>query len=315
MKRKLLISIMIVMISFFVFNGRFFAKGSCNFPKPGQNEVGFEFKWSCTGGAYLEKIKFGTFCKLHSTCEKEDTECQKKSYSTGGNGYSGTIRKSYDDILRICKLSKEDIFANGSNGSSKITAGIDNGNDIEYWIQIRKEDLYTTKPSTTSGRPNPKASSTTTTTGEYKAATTNKTSATITNIYGEVIGDENGGSGDQVTRNTKAETNIGLTTYDKNDPNANINAICAKLRTHDDKSESFMDLFEKYWNIVLIFTPILMILFISIEYLKAVTSNDQDLIQKATNNTIKRLIACLLIFALPTIIRIIFSLFGLSACL
>lgn len=301
MKNKILISIAIFILGFFMFNGEVLAKkGACKTALV-SNGAQIKLSWDCTEDAYVDSFQLWTgktmgdfSCTLHSTCgNKNKKSCNYNDPAK--NSKKGSVTKTLNHILSQegCKelVTKQNFHGYYYvNPIIKKGVALDmNGNDLEDYLTLFVDN-----------------SSNWSSTGEYTTATSTATTTTT---------DDDSASGDRITRNTKGETNIGLTTYGKNDPNANINAMCAKLRTHDGESESFMDLFEKYWNIVLIVVPILMILFTSIEYLKAVTSNDQDLIQKATNNTIKRLIASLLIFALPVIIRIIFGLFGLSACL
>ena len=63
----------------------------------------------------------------------------------------------------------------------------------------------------------------------------------------------------------------------------------------------------KILNFIHIGVPIALILFISIDLAKAVLSSDDDQIAKVTRSIKNRVIACLAIFFLPTIIEVIFS--------
>lgn len=61
----------------------------------------------------------------------------------------------------------------------------------------------------------------------------------------------------------------------------------------------------KYAAIILFFVLTI------IEYFKAITSNDNDALKKATQKTIKRLILCVIIFFLPILINFLFKILGI----
>lgn len=63
----------------------------------------------------------------------------------------------------------------------------------------------------------------------------------------------------------------------------------------------------KLLNIIHIFVPIILIVFVTIDLAKAVLSQDDDQIAKVTHSIKNRVIACLAIFFLPTIVEVIFS--------
>lgn len=74
-------------------------------------------------------------------------------------------------------------------------------------------------------------------------------------------------------------------------------------------------LFDYFWPYVMIIIPAALIVLISIDFFKAMASNDSDAIKKAGTNTVKRTIASVILLALPVILRLIFGLFGLDFCL
>ena len=47
-----------------------------------------------------------------------------------------------------------------------------------------------------------------------------------------------------------------------------------------------------------------------LDFMKALTSNDKDAVKKAGSTTLKRLIFCILIFFVPTIVNLLMSLLG-----
>lgn len=78
---------------------------------------------------------------------------------------------------------------------------------------------------------------------------------------------------------------------------------------------SLSDFIGKYWKYFIIATPILLMVMITMDFFKALFSSDQDLIKKASNNAIKRVIAAILLLFLPLIISTILGFFGLELCI
>ena len=64
----------------------------------------------------------------------------------------------------------------------------------------------------------------------------------------------------------------------------------------------------------MIIVPILLIVMITIDFFKALAKGDSDSIKKAGNNTIKRAISAVVLLALPALLGLIFSWFGLDLC-
>lgn len=73
-----------------------------------------------------------------------------------------------------------------------------------------------------------------------------------------------------------------------------------------------IELINKYWKWVVIVAPALLIIMGTVDFLKSMGSGDADAIKKNTTNFIKRTVATILILMLPTILNIIFGIFGLS---
>lgn len=74
------------------------------------------------------------------------------------------------------------------------------------------------------------------------------------------------------------------------------------------------DLIHDYWKYVMIIVPILLIVMMTIDFLKALAKGDSDSIKKAGNNTVKRTIAAVVLLALPALLGLIFSWVGLDLC-
>ncbi len=84
-----------------------------------------------------------------------------------------------------------------------------------------------------------------------------------------------------------------------------------------DKDEACTEvsgLIHDYWKYVMIIVPILLIVMITIDFFKALAKGDSDSIKKAGNNTVKRTIAAVVLLALPALLGLIFSWFGLDLC-
>ena len=70
------------------------------------------------------------------------------------------------------------------------------------------------------------------------------------------------------------------------------------------------DLVDEVLNYIRIIAPILLILLTAVDFASAVFQQDNDAMKKATSKITKRLIAVVLLFFVPTIIRAIFNLKG-----
>ena len=64
----------------------------------------------------------------------------------------------------------------------------------------------------------------------------------------------------------------------------------------------------------MIFAPALAILMISVDFFKAITSSDADLLKKAASSALKRTLAFILLLFLPFILNTLFGWFGLEIC-
>lgn len=80
----------------------------------------------------------------------------------------------------------------------------------------------------------------------------------------------------------------------------------------DDSLEKFI---SKIWKYIMILSPILLIVMITLDFLKAILSSDQELIKKASNNAIRRTLAALILLCLPLILSTILGFFGLKLCI
>ncbi len=69
---------------------------------------------------------------------------------------------------------------------------------------------------------------------------------------------------------------------------------------------------RKYWGWLTILTPIALIIFCTIDFVKAMSLSDSDAIKKSSSKAIKRTIAAIILFALPMLLKIIFTWAGIE---
>ena len=74
-----------------------------------------------------------------------------------------------------------------------------------------------------------------------------------------------------------------------------------------ESAKPLLTFLGKLLNVIHIIIPIALIIFVSIDLAKAVISQDDEQIAKVTKSIKNRVIACLAIFFLPTIVEVIFS--------
>ena len=81
------------------------------------------------------------------------------------------------------------------------------------------------------------------------------------------------------------------------------------------KGGSYNELYymvQDAFTFIKILTPILVGILSLIDYIKAITSSNDDEIKKATSRTVKRLIIGLILFFLPFLLDFIFDVFGFT---
>ncbi len=105
---------------------------------------------------------------------------------------------------------------------------------------------------------------------------------------------------------------LGIECTDKNgDGDTDDAGECVKTSTLECDAGIY-NLLNKYWKWVVFIVPLLLIVMITIDFLKAMSSGDADAIKKSSNNAIKRVIAAIVLLALPWIITVVFTWFGLE---
>lgn len=84
--------------------------------------------------------------------------------------------------------------------------------------------------------------------------------------------------------------------------NINYNNLCA-----EEGIKNTMRILGNVLLIIKIVVPLLIIIFGMIDFIKAITSDDEKAINKATESLIRRIISGLVIFFIPTIVWTIFT--------
>ena len=93
------------------------------------------------------------------------------------------------------------------------------------------------------------------------------------------------------------------------DENGNI--ISQKITCSND----LKGFINKIWKYFIIFLLLLLIIMSTLDFFKAVFSSEQDMINKAASNTVKRTLATIILLMLPLLLSTILDFFGLKLCL
>lgn len=87
------------------------------------------------------------------------------------------------------------------------------------------------------------------------------------------------------------------------------------INTSKTSCTDVRDLIHDYWSYVMVIAPILLIVMMTLDFFKAIGSNDADAIKKAGTNAVKRTLAAVILLALPALLGVIFDIFGLPLCI
>ncbi len=75
------------------------------------------------------------------------------------------------------------------------------------------------------------------------------------------------------------------------------------------------NIIHDYWKYVMVAVPVLLIVLMSVDFFKAMASNDSDAIKKSVTNIVKRVVSAVILLALPALLSFILGLFGLDLCI
>lgn len=100
----------------------------------------------------------------------------------------------------------------------------------------------------------------------------------------------------------------------KNNGGTQNNSYVPLIEETDEKfcDDAMRALIRKYWNYIMLLAPILLIVLLTVDGIKCVSAGTADKIKKYGNDAVKRVIATLILLALPSLISMIMGWFGLS---
>ena len=133
---------------------------------------------------------------------------------------------------------------------------------------------------------------------DITTTTTKITTTTAMTSYGELEPDDSG-----INQASKAKLSASDVTYDSSKGHMNCGDLSVK------------DLIDEYWSIVMVLVPIVLMLLISIDFIKALTANDQEQLKKSGNSAIKRTLAAVILLMLPALLSMILGWVGLELCI
>lgn len=148
----------------------------------------------------------------------------------------------------------------------------------------------------------------------FSAVSVNRNnSSKKSDIPGEEMGiRKNASEGDNKENDSQLGDLLGVECTDKNgDGDTNDPGECVKTN-NVECDDGIYNLLSKYWKWVVFLTPLLLLIMMTIDFLKAMSSGDADAIKKSSNNAIKRVLAAIVLLALPWIITVVFTWFGLE---
>ena len=92
----------------------------------------------------------------------------------------------------------------------------------------------------------------------------------------------------------------------------------SKIYDLDEKKvecKDISDLVTEYWKYIVLLTPVVLILLMTVDFVKAVVASDGDQLKKSANTALKRTIATVILLMLPLILKILLDWFGIPLCI
>ena len=91
---------------------------------------------------------------------------------------------------------------------------------------------------------------------------------------------------------------------------AKVDENCDAIFGDPNKEDSVAYFLKQIFKIIKFIGPILAMVLVTFDFVKAVASSDKDALIKAGKNAVKRIIFALLLFLIPSVIDGLFGLFG-----
>lgn len=77
--------------------------------------------------------------------------------------------------------------------------------------------------------------------------------------------------------------------------------------------DNFLGLLNEAWTVILVVIPVLLVVLITIDFVKAVAASDDKQMKSAVSNAIKRIAIGVAIFFLPLLIDFVLKLAGIAS--
>lgn len=91
-----------------------------------------------------------------------------------------------------------------------------------------------------------------------------------------------------------------------------LNSIFKFSDNCDVLGKDFVDLMNEAWGIIMIVIPILLVILIILDMVKAISANDEKMVNDAKSKAIKRVVVGVLIYFLPMIVNLILKMAGIA---
>ncbi len=102
-------------------------------------------------------------------------------------------------------------------------------------------------------------------------------------------------------------------TDNSSDVEYNQDLECEGLLGDPDNEDSVAWFIVKILNYLRLLGPLMVLIFSSLDFIKAILTSDDESMKKAQSNLIIRLILAALLFVLPTLIEVILDIFGITS--
>lgn len=117
-------------------------------------------------------------------------------------------------------------------------------------------------------------------------------------------------SSEDTTAPKNAGTNASASLAQGGPPNSALDPS-----NNDAKCSDVSSLVNKYWKYVMILVPVVLILLITIDFVKAIVASDADQLKKTSSTALKRTLAAVILLILPALLSVVLNWFGLELCL
>lgn len=116
----------------------------------------------------------------------------------------------------------------------------------------------------------------------------------------------------KVNANTITNNNVVITSNIKSELNRNISVMdCTSYLGSPDNVDHPAYWLQKILDIMKYVAIIALLVLVILDFIKATVNNDKDALIKAGSTSMKRFIYCVLLFFVPTIVKLVLELFGI----